>query len=321
MGEDKISIIEEYAKENGIIYGIGSAEPFDWIEKEIDVFVPFVNKSPWKRTNPQLVLEGARSIICIGLSYNIGYGGEFDERIRGNISAGAVGEDYHRVISRHMSELCAKLGAEGIYFSDTGPLNDRAVAEICGLGKRGRHFSVINQDIGSMFFIGYIITRLNLERTAPRDFEPCGSCRKCIDACPGGALSEDGFVYKKCLSYLTQAKTLSFEDCTLMGRQIYGCDVCQKVCPHNSDTVLFTDRLNEFHPDIEQLLSLSPREFRERFGKSAAGWRGRKIIRRNAVIALSNIHDSRCIDILKKYANDPSGEIRWFAEMALKRKA
>ena len=177
MREEKnpYKIIENYTKSNNLIYAIGSAEPFytlkDILEKTNP---PFSSLSACQRIDPSLILPNVKSIICIGLSYNKKYIGSFDNEIRANISVGAVGEDYHITISRHLSNICKLLDTDSVYFSDTGPLIDRAVAQRCSLGKAGKNFSIINPKIGSMFFIGYILTSLKLKPTVRKDdFDPC----------------------------------------------------------------------------------------------------------------------------------------------------
>lgn len=311
-------IISSYAEENNLIYGIGSAEPFYDLKPILEKSeTPFISSSAEERINPKFTLSTAKSIICLGLSYNKKYNGKFDGEIRGNLSVGAVGEDYHIILSRHLANLCKLLNIDEIYFADTGPLVDRAVAFRCGLGQYGKHFSIINPKIGSMFFIGYILTELDLAPTKSyNNLEPCKDCDLCIKSCPGGAIKKDFLDYSKCISFLTQSKELSTEDYKLINKQIYGCDICQKVCPYNKPTEL-CENIDEFYPKIDDILSMSNREFSLRFKNTAAGWRGKKIIQRNAIIALSNIKNNKSLDILLKYRNDNRDDIKNLIEWAI----
>lgn len=328
MPEEKnpYKIIENYAKKNSLIYAIGTAEPFYGLEPVLEkAKPPFTALNAHQRINPKLILPDAKSIICIGLSYNKKYIGGFDDEIRGNISVGAVGEDYHITMARHLDNICRLLKIDGLYFSDTGPLVDRAAAIRCGLGKAGKNFSVINPKIGSMFFIGYILTSLRLKPSAvDEDFSPCGSCDLCIKACPGGAIKKDYLDFKKCISFLTQSKELKESDFKLINKQLYGCDICQKVCPYNQRTSLIqliNHGIDEFHPKTDDILSMSNKDFNLKFKNTAAGWRGKKLLQRNAVIVLSNTKNDKALDILIKHRNDNREDIKALIEWAIKSKS
>lgn len=327
MNSEKIKIIEKYAKENNLIFAIGSGEPFPQLKPVLEkANPPFTSTDLEARTNPSLILPEVKSILCLGLSYNKKYCGKSDNELRGNISVGAVGEDYHITLMNHLNTLCSLLEIESHCFTDTGALVDRAVAVQCGLGEIGKHFSVINPQIGSMFFIGYILTDLELPHTPKQAFTPCTSCDLCLKACPYGAIKKDGFDYKKCISYLTQAKDITEEDYPLIVKQLYGCDICQRVCPYNNsnpdniEKIEDENRLNEFMPKIDDILSLSNKEFNLRFKKTAAGWRGKKVIQRNAIIALLNSKDKRAIELLEKYKNDSREDMAALIAYALEKK-
>lgn len=325
MQNNKEKIIEDYARENNLIYAIGGSEPFSELKPILEKQeTPFVTATVEERISPKLIFPEAKAIICLGLSYNKKYCGKIDDKLRGNISSGAVGEDYHITLKNHLNRLCELLEIEEQCFVDTGALVDRAVAIRCGLGVRGKHFSVINHQIGSMFFIGYILTNLELKKTPIKeDFEPCKDCDKCIKACPYGAIKEDSFDYKKCISYLTQAKDITKEDYKIIGKQLYGCDICQRVCPCNAEGVekIYDEKmLEEFMPSLDEILSLSNKEFNARFSKTAAGWRGKKVIQRNAIIALLNSKDKRAIELLEKYKNDNREDMAELIRYALEKK-
>lgn len=309
------------AEKLNIIAGVGSAEPFK-ISRELLKDIPFVNYSYEKRTDPSLTMTDAKSLVCIGMPYNTIYTFVNDSRLRGAFSSGAVGEDYHITIINKLKAIENEIIGEykAMSFSDTGPLIDREVAVRCSLGYMGKNCSIINDKIGGMFFIGYMITNIPYEKWNVNlktvNTKGCADCENCIAACPTGALSKNGFDYKKCISYITQKPgVLSDTEARSVGRQIYGCDVCQRVCKKNR----FNFEENKLaYPDAEELLSISNREFDRVYKNTAAGWRGKKILQRNAVIALGNLKDKRALPILEGLLADTREEISQSAKWAIK---
>ncbi len=293
-------IVERFALENNIIAGVCDADRLDFAEAAVrNIDTPFVSKNTDLRLTPALTMESAKSIIVVGLSYNKKPAYAPDKKQRGNISAGAVGTDYHIIIKEILEKL-AKTLLEHYSFSykifvDNGPLLERELAKKAGLGFAGRNCSIISEKLGSFFFIGHMLTDLYIQPSKgyPFDFNKCGSCQKCVDACPTGALSPDSFRcdYTKCISYLTQKKdALSEYEEKALGIQIYGCDVCQRVCPYN-ENVYIEEVLDieQMSPCLIDLCNMSKIGFLRRFKHTAAGWRGMKVLKRNASIALSNI--------------------------------
>ena len=171
-----------------------------------------------------------------------------------------------------------------------------------------------------MFFIGYMLTDVEYEKwdapIANKDEDVCTGCGKCIGSCPGNAFDNGTFRYEKCISYITQKKgVLSYEESKALGIQIYGCDVCQRVCPKNTG---YKRAYSEYaYPNIEELLNMSDKEFKRIYKPTAAGWRGRRTLQRNALIALGNMKADR-EDIIKRFAEDSREDIRAAAEYALK---
>ncbi|MBR1444157.1 MAG: tRNA epoxyqueuosine(34) reductase QueG [Firmicutes bacterium] len=311
--EDKLY---EYAKEKNIAMGIGNAERFEDIRDIIEKrYVPFVKWETEERIDPRRSMDNARSIICIGVSYNKEFIGEKDDRIRGVMSLGAVGEDYHKTVGRYLKEMLEYAGIEGKIFVDTGALVDREVAIRCGIGNYGENNSVISPIHGAMFFIGYALTEEKLTETGREKKKTCTGCGKCLKICPTKALYKGGFDYKRCISYITQKKgCLSEEEMKAVGKNIYGCDLCQKVCPLNSPPEK-SSNIEKFFPDIEKLLYISNAEFKETYGNTAAGWRGKKILQRNAVAALGNMNDERALKLAEKFLDDEREEINHAARL------
>lgn len=223
----------------------------------------------------------------------------FNGDIKGNLSLYARGEDYHRCVTRYLSRCVEELQA---YFpqnhfvvgSDNSPLPERQCARLAGVGIIGKNGLVIVPPYGSWVFLGTILTDLPLidsENPAP----DCMSCGACVRACPGGALRELPFDEERCLSALTQRKgTLTAEQEELLRRHplIWGCDICQRVCPYNRDAALsplddlagrgevpYLDRLTG-----EDMEGLTNRTFREKYGDRAFAWRGPAVIRRNLTL-------------------------------------
>ena len=231
-----------------------------------------------KRINPFLIMPSAKSIIVFLVSYK--------SQEVGNISSYAYGKDYHLVleeIAKKGIELLNQKGYEGYYFADTGDLCDRHLAYLAGLGFFGKNHFLINEKYGSYIFIGYIITDCELPPDEIKTGE-CKNCGMCENACPTSALLEGDF--SRCLSFITQKKGgLSDEEKKLIKecKTIWGCDICQRVCPHNKNA---KDAKNpHFSEDlITELfipLKISNKEFKDMYGKRAFSWRGKNVILRN----------------------------------------
>lgn len=301
--EEKIYSFEE---ENTVI-GIGSCEPFYEIKEILEkTETPFVEKDIEKRINPKFSRESANSIIALALSYNKKFIGKLDKKLRGKMSIGAVGLDYHILVEQKLLNIKNSLNLNGDIFVDTGYLVDREVAKRCGIGKIGKSGNLINEKLGSIIYIGYILVDEKLTPTKKSSFENkniCENCNKCIKYCPSGAICENSFNYKVCISYLTQNKNLTSEkEKKLINTQIYGCDICQLVCPYNKNKYIeYSDDIEQFFPDIEKLLFISNKEFNETYKKTSSGWRGKKILQRNAIISLANgFYSEEKIALLKK---------------------
>jgi len=309
-------IIFSYLNKGLCDIGICKAEDFEEIRYVLETvnhtLKGFVEQDINKRISPVITMPEAKSIISAAMPY-IKKVPDKDEKLRVNISMGAVGEDYHislkRILDAMAKELEEEFGARCMVFVDTGPLSDRAVAVKSGIGYIGKNGSLVSSKGGSGVFLGYILTDIGLEES-DKDKSCCGNCRKCLDACPTGALSENGFEIEKCISYITQKKgMLTEKEMDLMGTNIYGCDVCHKMCPKTKikeETVIADDIM----PVAEDILAADKKSFRERFGNTALFFRGRNIIRRNVICALSNIKTKESLELVRKYADDESETVR-----------
>ncbi|WP_213818929.1 tRNA epoxyqueuosine(34) reductase QueG [Garciella nitratireducens] len=282
-----------------------------------------------KRIYPQKIFSKAQSIISIGLCYYQELETPKQKELYGNISRSSWGKDYHQVLQKKMKELmdCIEKEVTKIEyktFVDTGPLIDREVAYRSGIGAFGKNNFIIHPKFGSWIFIGNILTNLKIQENTPIEEDICGECDLCIQACPTGAL-EGAYQFnaQKCVSYLTQKKDLLTEkERRSIGTNIYGCDICQLVCPKNkkvSNTCHQSFRTDGYlaFPQIKTLLNMTNKEFQEIFKPIAAGWRGKKILQRNAIIVLGNSKDSRAIPILKECLQDVRWDIRLYAIWSL----
>ncbi|MBQ2287484.1 MAG: tRNA epoxyqueuosine(34) reductase QueG [Lachnospiraceae bacterium] len=283
-----------------------SAEPFRDVEHilhkdvTLDIFPPFTETDIHKRVEPKETMKDAASFLVILEHYEPEIYKKRDGRY-GNISPAASGEDYHRVVRRKLNSLVDALKTEypnGDYmaFVDNSPFSEKHIAVRSGLGRILKNGLFYSKTFGSRCFIGIVLTNLpveiwNLERRKDgqdRWFDRCLSCNACIQLCPGNALNYDGMNSYRCVSYLTQKKEeLTDDEKTKMGAHIYGCDVCQKVCPLNKKIPEGYETGSEI--SLDELMTMTNKGFKLKYQKTAAGWRGKKQLQKNAEIALKNM--------------------------------
>ncbi|WP_066068044.1 tRNA epoxyqueuosine(34) reductase QueG [Neobacillus soli] len=326
-----------YSKEIGIDkIGFTTADPFTELksrlirQQELGYQSGFEEPDIEKRVTPSLLLEEPRSIISIALAYpskmKIRVESKKGER-RGIFSRASWGLDYHHILRdklKRLEEFIIAMVPEARIKSmvDTGELSDRAVAERAGIGWSGKNCAIITPEFGSYVYLAEMITSIPFEPDTSIE-DQCGTCTKCLDACPTGALVQGGQINaQRCISFLTQTKELipdEFRD--KIGNRVYGCDSCQTACPVNKGKNFhFHDEMNP-DPDVAKpllkpILKLSNREFKVKFGNAAGSWRGKKPIQRNAIIALAHFKDETAvpelIDVLEKEASPVSrGTAAW----------
>jgi len=328
-----------YSREIGIDkIGFTTANTFDEMknrllrQQELNYQSGFEEPDIEKRVNPALIVPEARSIISIALAYPSKLKNppqsKKGER-RGIFCRASWGTDYHTVLRRKMGlleEFIKEKVPEVVIKSmvDTGELVDRAVAERAGIGWSGKNCSIITPEFGSYVYLGDIITSLPFEPDTPME-DRCGECNKCVDVCPTGALVQGGQLdSSKCIAFLTQTKGfLPDEYRTKLGNRLYGCDTCQTVCPENKG------KDNHFHEEMEPdpelakpllrpLLTMSNREFKDKFGHVSGSWRGKKPIQRNAIIALAHFKDETALpELIGLIKEDPRPVIRGTAAWAI----
>ena len=277
----------------------------------------FEEKDIEKRVDPSLIFDQPKSIIAIALAYpskmKNAPQSKRGER-RGIFCRASWGTDYHHVLRDRLSKLeeyIASRVPEARFKSmvDTGELVDRAVAERAGIGWSGKNCSIITPEFGSYVYLGEMVTNLPFAPDTPME-DQCGTCNKCVDVCPTGALIEGGQLdSQKCIAFLTQTKGfLADEYRVKLGNRLYGCDTCQTVCPENKGMDFHVHEEMEPDPEIAKpllkpLLQISNREFKAKYGHVSGSWRGKKPIQRNAIIALAHYKDTTAIEELIEVMN------------------
>lgn len=289
-----------------------------------------------RRENPAAMLPGIRSVVCVGLNY---YPGPLpdelsDDPSHGLISSYAWGMDYHDLMLPRLEELAAFIGAEtGTQVShrayvDTGPVLERAYAAAAGLGFIGKNTCLIHPEMGTWLFLGEILVDVELEPTPSKTEVNCGTCSRCLDACPTGALVAPYMLdARRCISYLTiELKgPIPTELRPLMGNWIYGCDVCQWVCPWQRFARLTQERaflvtdLNYAAPHLAELAEMDEGAFRQRYESTPIARIGRGRLLRNVAVALGNWRNKSAIEPLTRLAGDSEPLVRGHAAWALGR--
>lgn len=284
----------DFCSKLGIEYvGIAPSKPYEELRVLLERRINEGHNSSFeesdieKRINPNLELKSARSVIVCLFPYYKG----FDED--GNISNYTYAVDYHITAKKKLAMIGEYLKScldnfEYVSHVDTGPLPDRYLGNLAGLGFYGINSHLINEQYGTYTFIGYILCSYLFEPDKPLE-RTCIKCGACVKACPGGAILGDFTINPyRCKSFLTQKKgDLEEEEINIINKSklVFGCDICQKVCPHNrciqeTNLVEFKENLIT-KLDMEEIKGLSNKEFKKKYGDRAFSWRGRNIILRN----------------------------------------
>jgi epoxyqueuosine reductase len=295
-------IVIEKAKKVGFDFvGFATAESLDkesenlqeWLDKKFQAGMEYMESNFEKKKDVAQILPNAKSVISLGLNYYTPDSYSNDES-SGKISRYAWGIDYHLIIWAMLDELEEELKKidpefESISYVDTGPVMDKAWAVRAGIGWLGKHTNVINREIGSWFFIANIITNYEFEYSEQiEDF--CGSCTACLDACPTDAIVQEYVVdANKCISYLTieNKEKISEEFKGKFDNWIFGCDICQDVCPWNQKFPV-ESLIKDFKPqnkqiELDEILQMTESEFKEKFHASPVKRAKLSGLKRNAL--------------------------------------
>ena len=336
------SALKERACELGFdLCGISAAvrpDGFDWLQRWLDQgFAGEMHYLPRREAayeHPSGVLPSVRSVVMLGMNYGAGGEGRGarSEGVTGRVASYACGSgDYHDLLRERLKQLADFLheqrpGCRTRVCVDTAPLLERDFGKLAGLGWFGKNTMLINKRIGSWFFLAALLTDVELQPDEPHHTSHCGTCTRCLDACPTDAFVEPYVLdARKCISYLTielRDQPIPIELRSQMGDWIFGCDVCQDVCPWNrkapsSPEPAFAPR-EQLHPaDLEWLLSLDEAGFETAFAGTPMHRTGRAALLRNAAIALGNSHAPHALPVLERALLDAEPLVREAAEWAI----
>lgn len=249
-----------------------------WLDSGFHGSMQYMENHFEKRVDTSLLVEGSKTVISLLYNY---YPEKHQKNDVPQIAKYAYGKDYHIIFKQKLSTFLERINQEitpvsGRVFTDSAPLLERPLATKAGLGWRGRNSLLISPKHGSFFFIGEVVIDLELEPDTSFEKSYCGNCRKCIDSCPTGAIVSDGIIdSNRCLSYWTIEHKGEFNSTTPdLHNRMYGCDICQDVCPWNKKAKPHSEPEFTPHPRLlemssEEWANLSEEEFREIFRKSA----------------------------------------------------
>jgi epoxyqueuosine reductase len=314
---------------------IAPADPQTWTHERMSAAFERGDLNTWpydesyaaKAADPRTLLPGARSVVCVAVAYATPP--ETSRPGHGRVSNYAWSHDYHRRMRAMLGTLARELevlGATTAVACDTAPVAERAFAERAGVGWIGKHTNLIAPGLGSYVFLGEVVTSLALAPDVPLK-KGCGACTRCVAACPTGALRGDYTIdANRCISDLTQRTGPIPRDLRpLIGTWVWGCDQCQDACPPTNraprTAAAFAPLDAEARaPTLASLLRLKSGEFKRRYARTAIGWRGGAILRRNAAVAMGNVLDRADVPALEvAVATDPHPLVRGHAAWALGR--
>jgi epoxyqueuosine reductase len=332
---DSVAIKKRAAALGLDVCGVTSADPArhaafyrQWTAEGKAGGMQWLTREPERRADPRLVLSGARSIIVAGLNY-----WQPQPKGRGRIARYALGEDYHHVLLEKLEALAAEIsrtgepaGALAKICVDTGPVLEKPLAARAGVGWQGKSTMLIHTKLGPWLLLGEIITTLELEPDAP-ERDHCGSCSKCIAACPTGAITAPYQLdARRCIAYLTiELKgSIPEELRPLIGDRVYGCDECLDVCPWNrfartTREARFLAKPEEDGRDqLHALLEISAMEFKRRFARSPILRVKRRGLLRNVCVVLGNIGTMDDLPALRRAEQHEEPLVREHAAWAIR---
>jgi epoxyqueuosine reductase len=325
----------------------------DWLAAGYSGDMDYLGRDPHKRLDPRHVLPGARSVLVVGISYDtLAVPHEvLRDPARGRIARYAWGADYHDVITPRLRALGERLARESRAYVDTGPVLERAWAERCGLGFIGRNTCLIHRSRGSFLFLGAVLlgeeigdwrleigeSTSNLQSpispaspaTSRKAASGCGQCTRCLQACPTSAFPAPGILdARRCISYLTieLKDSIPPELRPLIGNWIFGCDVCQDVCPYvrrystpTRERAFYPLDIDRAAPKLLDLLALDRAGFLARFKGTPLMRAKRRGVLRNACVAAGNWSDPAALPLLQSLARDEEPLLREHAAWAIDR--
>ena len=298
-----------------------------WIESGYAGEMQYLERQKAAKMQPESILPGARSVIVCAMNYNVPQPRTRYHRMRAWISRYAWGEDYHDTVQKKLAELAAWIEQNSPQrtkaYVDTGPLLERVYAKYAGVGWFGKNTCIINQKAGSWLFLGCILTSLDLECDTPVP-DRCGTCTRCLDACPTGAILEPYVLdSRKCIAYTTieLRGEIPEADRAGIGQHLFGCDICQDVCPWNaraphSGNPAFEPKPGLFWPEIDRLLSLGEDEWRQMIRGTAMKRAKVKGLMRNLMVVVGNSGVREFLPRLDKFMSHEDEQVRSHARWA-----
>jgi epoxyqueuosine reductase len=321
------------------LVGIAPATPADgfdryreWLERDFAGEMAYMNRLAEARRHPGSVLPEVRSVVMAGMNYLAGGKEDGPRDGEGKIARYARGADYHEVLRERLGRLLDWLrqerpGCRGRGVVDTAPLLERDFARRAGLGWFGKNTMLLNKRLGSYFFLGALLLDIELQPDPPHETSHCGTCTACLDACPTDAFAGPGWLDSRhCVSYLTIELKGPVPEALRpgIGSWVFGCDVCQEVCPWNRKAPETAEPAFRPRPEFEavdpaELLSLSQEEFRRRFGGTALMRAKRRGLLRNAALVLGNVGGMDALAALRRALADDEPLVREAAAWAIAR--
>jgi epoxyqueuosine reductase len=338
---DQSSLLCRWAEEIGFDrVGIARLRPaehgghfLDWIARGKHAGMGYLARRVEVRLDPRALFLEARSALCVALHYQAeenespGSGGLWS-----GVARYARGVDYHDLMGQRLSTLAKRIeagfpGTVTRWYVDTGPVLERDLAAAAGLGAIGKNTCLLHPEAGSWFFLGEIFTSLDLPGTNAGIADPCGSCSRCLEACPTGALSREYELdANRCISYWTIEHRGIIPPAIrpMLGEWVFGCDICQEVCPHNDGAALLVDKAFELPEQrasltLDSILSLDSENYRKLFRGSSMKRAKLVGLKRNAALAMGNSGDKRYVDSLLEALQNGKPELRAHAAWALGR--
>lgn len=298
----------------------------NWLAEGRAGEMDYLAREPERRFDPRMLDPRMRSVVSLGYPYDAPRVPQIDWRreLRGRIASYALGEDYHRYVLDKARAVASALaasqpGSMARVYVDTGPVFERDWADAAGIGWFGKNTNILNRERGSYLFLSEIFTDIELEGSDRPYGDYCGTCRRCLDLCPTQALA-DGYLMdaRLCISYLTieLRGAIPVELRPKLGNWIFGCDICQEVCPWNDEGAGPAN--DELVPNLPELMTLDEEGFRRRFRASAIKRTKRRGLLRNVAVALGNSGNREAVGVLvRTLKTEPEALVRAHAAWAL----
>jgi epoxyqueuosine reductase len=330
--------IKEKGKSLGFdVVGISSIGPFPesgfyskWLENGYAGDMQYLERQKAAKLMPESLLPGVRSVIVCAMNYNVAHPRTTYDRMRAWISRYAWGADYHEEVKRKLEELASWIEETSSQktkaYVDTGPLLERVYAKYGGIGWFGKNTCIINQKAGSWLFLGCILSDLEINPDMPVP-DRCGTCTRCIDACPTQAIVEPYVLdSRKCIAYTTieLRGEIPEVDREGIGHHLFGCDICQDVCPWNSksphsNNPAFDARPGLFWPEIDRLLNLTEVEWQQLVRGTSMKRAKIKGLLRNLMVVAGNSGVQEFLPKVRKFLSHDDEHVRSHARWAAAR--